>query len=211
MRLVVFGPQGAGKGTQGRAIAEKLGVPDIATGDIFRWAISSESDLGNEVEEYVESGALVPDDLTIRVVSERLSEDDVAGGFLLDGFPRTLEQARALDALLARNGHGVDAALMLEVPEEVSVRRLAGRRVCVKCGANYHVDAPPKVDWECDACGGVVVRRSDDEEGKIRERLRLYHEQTEPLRTYYSDRGLLRTIDGVGTKSEVFGRIVAVL
>lgn len=212
MRLVVLGPQGAGKGTQSKRVAEKFGIVAIATGDIFRWAISSGTELGHKVRQYVESGRLVPNDLTIAVVSERLAVDDASNGFLIDGFPRNIEQAAALDRILEDQGVALDAALALEVPEEVSLRRITGRRVCINCGRNYHVDAPPERDWTCDTCGGEVGRRFDDEgEEMVRERLRLYHEQTEPLKQHYAERGLLRDVDGVGTTNEVFDRIVAIL
>ena len=212
MRLVVFGPQGAGKGTQGAMVAEKYGIPDIATGDIFRWAISGGTPLGLEVKEYVESGSLVPDELTIEVVRERLSADDCSNGWLIDGFPRSIAQAEALDEMLSEAGTRLDAALVIEVPEDVSVRRLLGRRVCSQCGRNYHVDVPPANNWTCDVCGGEVVERTDDhEEAMIRHRLGLYHELTEPLKAYYSKSGLLREIDGLGSPEEVFARIVAIL
>jgi adenylate kinase len=241
MRLVIFGPQGAGKGTQSARITEKYGIPDIATGDIFRWAIKGGTALGLKVREYVESGRLVPDDLTIEVVKERLSAPDAAAGFLLDGFPRTIDQAKALDELLAEQGNApgaegdgptapgekesqfdtrrsravstaLDAALAIEVPEEVSLRRLLGRRACSKCGRNYHVDSPPVEDWICDTCGGEVVERVDDlDEATVRRRLQLYHEQTEPLKAYYDERGLLRVIDGTASPDEVFEQIVTVL
>ena len=211
MRLIIMGPQGAGKGTQGEKIAEKYGVPDIATGEIFRWALKGGTALGNQVREYVEAGKLVPDDLTIEVVGERLAADDCKDGFLLDGFPRSLRQAEALDEILEKQGTSLDAALVIEVPEEVSLHRLLGRRVCPECGKNYHVDSPPENDWTCDRCGGHVVARQDDSEDTIRERLKLYHEQTEPLKEYYEKRGLLRVIKGNGTEEEVFTRITAVL
>jgi len=212
VRLVVFGPQGAGKGTQGAMVAEKYGIPDIATGDIFRWAISGGTPLGLEVKEYVESGSLVPDELTIEVVRERLSADDCSSGWLIDGFPRSIAQAEALDEMLSEAGSRLDAALVIEVPEDVSVRRLLGRRVCSRCGRNYHVDVPPVNNWTCDVCGGEVVERTDDhEEAMIRHRLGLYHELTEPLKAYYSESGLLREIDGLGSPEEVFARIVAIL
>jgi len=212
MRLVIFGPQGAGKGTQSARITEKYGIPDIATGDIFRWAIKGGTALGLKVREYVESGRLVPDDLTIEVVKERLSAPDAEAGFLLDGFPRTNEQAKALDELLAEKTTSLDAALAIEVPEEVSLRRLLGRRACSKCGRNYHVDSPPADDWTCDTCGGEVVERVDDlDEATVRRRLELYHEQTEPLKAYYDERGLLRVIDGTASPDDVFDQIVAVL
>ncbi len=206
-----MGPQGAGKGTQSERIAEKYGIPAIATGEIFRWALKGHTALGNRVEQYVEAGKLVPDDLTIEVVAERLSAGDCTDGFLLDGFPRSLVQARALDAILDGQDSSLDAVIVLEVPEEVSLRRLMGRRVCVECGKNYHVDAPPENDWTCDRCGGDVVPRNDDNAAAIKERLRLYHETTEPLKEYYEAKGLLRTIDGDGTPDEVFTRIAEAL
>lgn len=211
MRILIFGPQGAGKGTQSVRIAEKYGIPAIATGDIFRWAIKGKTALGSKVSQYVEAGKLVPDRLTVEVVRERLGAEDAAAGFILDGFPRTTNQAEALDAVLAGQGTRLDAAIAIEVPEEVSVHRLLGRRVCPNCGRNYHVDSPPENDWICDACGGKVVARNDDHEETIRERLRLYHEQTAPLKDFYEKRGLLVEIDGDGAPDEVFQRIVAAL
>lgn len=209
MRLIIFGPQGAGKGTQSARIAEKYGIPAISTGEIFRWAIKGKTALGSKVLEYVDAGKLVPDELTIEVVSERLSADDCAEGFLLDGFPRNVEQAKALDGLMEDIRCSLDAALVIEVPEDVSLRRILGRRVCQECGLNYHLDAPPEKNWTCDVCGGDVVERVDDhEEQTIRARLALYHDQTEPLRSYYEERGLLREVDGMGTPDEVFSRIV---
>ena len=212
MRLVIFGPQGAGKGTQAARIAEKFGIPAISTGEIFRWAIKGKTALGNEVLEYVNAGRLVPDELTIKVVSERLGADDCADGFLVDGFPRNTAQAEALDRLLGDVECTLDAALIIEVPEDVALRRLTGRRVCVDCGRNYHVDSPPENDWTCDNCGGSVVSRDDDiDEAAIKERLRTYHDQTEPLWEYYEKRGLLRRVDGTGSPDEVFSRIVEAL
>lgn len=210
MRLVIFGPQGAGKGTQGARIAEKYGIPGISTGEIFRWAIKGKTALGLKVLEYVDAGSLVPDELTIEVVTDRLTAQDCQDGFLLDGFPRNVGQAKALDALLADSGCSLDAAVVIEVPEEVSLRRLLGRRVCANCGRNYSVDSPPEKDWTCDNCGGEVIARTDDnEEETVTNRLRLYHQQTEPLKAYYEERNLLREIDGVGSPDEVFSRIVS--
>jgi adenylate kinase len=212
MRLIIFGPQGAGKGTQAELISKKYGVPAISTGEIFRWAIKGKTALGLKVQQYLDEGRLVPDQLTIGVVRERLEAADARDGFLLDGFPRNLEQARALDAILADAGASLDAALVLDVPEEVSLRRITGRRACSNCGHNYHVDAPPSEDWTCDVCGGEVVERNDDhDEVTIRKRLELYHEQTEPLKQLYEERGLLLEVDGVGTPDEVFSRIVEAL
>lgn len=212
MRLVIFGPQGAGKGTQGAMISEKYGIPSISTGEIFRWAIKGRTALGLKVLEYVDAGKLVPDELTIQVVTDRLSADDCRDGFLLDGFPRNVDQARALDALLADSETSLDAALVVEVPEDVSLRRILGRRACSNCGRNYHVDVPPEKNWTCDNCGGEVVERTDDhEEETVRKRLALYHEQTEPLKHYYSERGLLREVNGEAPPDEVFSRIVSAL
>lgn len=210
MRLVIFGPQGAGKGTQSARISEKYGIPSISTGEIFRWAIKGKTALGLKVLEYVDAGSLVPDELTIEVVTDRLSADDCMDGFLLDGFPRNVGQAKALDALLADSEASLDGAILIEVPEEVSLRRLLGRRVCSNCGTNYHLDAPPEHDWTCDKCGGEVVERTDDHEAEtVTNRLRLYHQQTEPLKAYYEERNLLREIDGMGSPDEVFSRIVS--
>ncbi|MDQ3986438.1 MAG: adenylate kinase [Actinomycetota bacterium] len=212
MRLIIFGPQGAGKGTQSSRISEKYDIPSIATGDIFRWAIHGGTALGLKAREYVSAGKLVPDDLTIEVVLERLGARDAEHGFLLDGFPRNIKQAEALDRWLEARGARLDAAIAIEVPEEVSLRRLTGRRVCAKCGANYHLDSPPSDDWICDRCGGTVEARDDDEdEATIRERLSLYHDQTEPLKEHYKKAGPLREIDGMGSVDEVFDRIVAAI
>ena len=209
MRLIIFGPQGAGKGTQSAKISEKYDIPAISTGDIFRWAISAGTALGLKAREYVDAGRLVPDDVTIGVVQERLSADDAADGFLLDGFPRNLFQAKALDAWLGKQGKKLDAALVIDVPDEVSIHRLTGRRVCSNCGRNYHVDAPPQENWTCDRCGGKVEARADDlDEKTMRDRLDTYHDQTEPLKAHYEDCGILREVDGMGTPDEVFDRIV---
>lgn len=210
MRLVIFGPQGAGKGTQGARIAEKYDIETIATGDMFRWAISHGTQVGAKAQEYVDAGKLVPNEVTIEIVRKRLEADDFSG-FMLDGFPRNLAQADALDGMLLDHGTRLDAALVLEVPEEVSLRRILGRRVCTDCGRNYHLDSPPRDDWTCDRCGGQVARRSDDDEDNIRERLKLYHEQTEPLKAYYDVKGILREVDGEGSTDEVFDRLVAAL
>jgi adenylate kinase len=212
VRLIIFGPQGAGKGTQGKRIGEKYGIPDVSTGDIFRWAVKGRTALGLRVMEYLSRGKLVPDELTINVVKERLANPDAQNGFLLDGFPRNLMQADALDEFLATKGTELDAALVLEVPEDVSLRRITGRRACSKCGRNYHVDSPPKENWTCDVCGGEVVAREDDlDEHAVRKRLSDYHGQTEPLKAHYAKRGLLREVDGQGTTDEVFEKITALL
>jgi adenylate kinase len=210
MNLVIFGPQGAGKGTQSARIAEKYGIPAISTGEIFRWAIKGRTSLGLKVLEYVDEGKLVPDELTIQVIKERLASDDAKDGFLLDGFPRNIKQAEALDEILKERGSELDGALVINVPDETSLRRLLGRRVCSECGRNYSLDSPPSSDWTCDNCGGKVVERTDDhEEETIRARLKLYHEQTEPLKEYYQKQGILREVNGEASPDEVFGSIVA--
>jgi adenylate kinase len=212
VRLVVFGPQGAGKGTQSQLLAEKYDIPAIVMGDMFRWAIGHDTEVGLKAAEYVRTGRFVPDEITIEVVRERLAAADCAGGFLLDGFPRNRVQAKALDAILAEQGSTLDAAVAIEVPEEVSLRRIMGRLVCSNCGRNYHLDAPPADDSVCDRCGGEVRPRADDkDEEAIRERLRLYHEQTEPLKEYYEARGVLLVVDGQGTRDEVLEEIVTQL
>jgi adenylate kinase len=211
VRLIIFGPQGAGKGTQSEKISEKYGIPTISTGEIFRSAQTARTALGLKVLEYVDSGKLVPDNLTIEVIRERLSAPDATDGFLLDGFPRSLRQAEALDEILAEQGESLDAALVIEVPEEISLRRLLGRRACLDCGRNYSVDAPPMVDWTCDRCGGKVVERADDQEETIRKRLSLYHSQTEPLKAYYESKGLLRPVNGLGDPEDVFDRIASAI
>lgn len=209
---MIFGPQGAGKGTQSLRIAEKYDIPAVSTGDMFRWAISSGTEIGLQAKEYVTKGTLVPDEITVGVVRERLEAEDCRGGFLIDGFPRNLAQAEALDQILESQGCELDAALVIEVPRETSLRRLTGRRVCSACGRNYHVDAPPKNDWTCDRCGGNVEARLDDQdEAAIRQRLELYHQETAPLKEYYRARGKLREVDGEGSPDEVFNRIVAAL
>ena len=205
MRLLLFGPQGAGKGTQGRRIAEKFGLEAIATGDMFRWAIANETDVGMKAKEYVDEGKLVPDELTVAVVEERL-EAEGFDDFLLDGFPRNTFQANALDKLLSEHSARIDAVLVLEVVEEESLRRIVGRRVCSQCGRNYHVDDPPEHDWTCDRCGGRVERRTDDTPENVKKRLRLYRDQTEPLKSHYQD--VLHVIDGMGSPDEVFARMV---
>ncbi|MDQ3766199.1 MAG: adenylate kinase [Actinomycetota bacterium] len=208
MRLVIFGPQGAGKGTQGSLISEEWGIPAISTGDIFRWKIAQHTELGRDVKEYVDNGDLVPDRLTIRLVRDRLAQEDTSSGWLLDGFPRNIGQAEALERLTADLGAELEAALLLEIPEEVSLHRILGRTVCSGCGRNYHVDVPPEEDSICDLCGGEVVERSDDNDKEaIRRRLRTYYDETAPLADFYEERGLLRRIDGKGSPDAIFERV----
>jgi adenylate kinase len=205
-RLVILGKQGAGKGTQGERIAHHYGVPRIATGDMFRTAVQEGTEAGQRAKKYMEAGELVPDDVVIGIVEERLAEDDARRGFILDGFPRNAEQARALEAALGEKV--VDLVIQLEVPTEVVLHRLAGRRVCVSCGTPYSVDAPPKENWTCDVCGGKVVQRDDDTEAAIQRRLDLYVQQTEPLVAYYLAKDKLAPVDGTGDVDTVTARIL---
>ncbi|MCI8335607.1 MAG: adenylate kinase [Peptococcaceae bacterium] len=197
MRIVFLGPPGAGKGTQAVEIVEKLGIPHVATGDMLRASIKNETPLGMEAKKYMDQGLLVPDEVTIRITGERISQPDCANGFLLDGFPRTLAQAEALDKLLADMGIQLDAVINLQVPEAVLIPRLTGRRVCRNCGASFHmVFNPPASDGVCDRCEGELYQRSDDNEETAVNRLSVYNTQTAPLIAYYQEQGVLKNIDG---------------
>ena len=207
VRLLVLGKQGAGKGTQAVRIADHYGAPHISTGDMFREAATSGSSFGLKAKEFMTRGELVPDEVVIGVVAERLAQEDVVDhGFILDGFPRTKVQAEALQQLLGPKG--LDAAVDIDVPTEVVVERISGRRVCTTCGATYSVNAPPKVDWTCDKDGGAVVQREDDTPDAVRRRLDLYERNTRPLLDYYESLGLLATVDGDGDPDQVFDRIL---
>jgi adenylate kinase len=207
VRLVILGKQGAGKGTQCVRLARHYVVPHISTGDMFRAAVRMGTEFGLRAKEYMDAGELVPDDVVIGVVKERLDQDDTKNrGFILDGFPRTANQAERLSEVLAPID--VDLAIDIEVPTDVVLRRLAARRVCSTCGANYSVAVPPKYDWTCDVCGGEVVQREDDREEAIQRRLVLYEEQTEPLISWYLERDKLVSIDGMGTPDDVLVRLV---
>ncbi len=212
LRLVLLGPPGAGKGTQASNLAAHLGVPHISTGDMFREAAASGTELGALVSSYMESGGLVPDDVTISVVRRRLSLEDCGMGFILDGFPRTLPQARALDETLEEMDATLDAVVNISVPDEVLVRRSSGRRTCSRCGRTYHLEYdPPEREGLCDDCGGELVHRSDDREETVLQRLHVYGERTAPLVDYYRSRSLLRTVDGDSSIDEVFERIRSAL
>src|SRR4051812_19665520 len=207
VRLVVLGKQGAGKGTQCVRLARHYAVPHISTGDMFRAAVKSGSEFGKKAFEFMESGELVPDDVVIGVVRERLSEDDARlRGFVLDGFPRTVGQAEALDQIAVPDG--VELVVDLEVATEVVLKRLASRRVCIDCGTNYSREKPPTEDWTCDVCGGKVVQRQDDTEAAIRRRLELYEDQTAPLIAWYLAKDKLVTVDGVGDPDRVTTRLI---
>lgn len=214
MRLVFLGPPGVGKGTQAEAAAARLGVPHISTGDMFRAAMGDGSELGEKVKGYVESGGLVPDEVTAELVERRLAQSDCQGGFLLDGFPRTTPQAEALERILKGLGASLDAAVCFAAPEEAIVERLAGRRMCPNkaCGANYHVRfKPPAEDMVCDLCGQPLYQRPDDSEATVRERLKVYRAQTEPLIAWYRAKGLLREVDASGDIGAVRAALDAAL
>ncbi|MGE5484380.1 MAG: adenylate kinase [Ignavibacteriales bacterium] len=197
MRLVFLGPPGAGKGTQAELMSEKTGLPHISPGDMFRRAVKEGSELGRKVKEYMDKGQLVPDNVTIGVIRERITQPDCAGGFILDGFPRNLRQAEELDDMMAEAGLDLHGVINFEVPLDILIDRSVGRRVCRACGATYHVKHyPPRVEGVCDACGGPLAHRDDDREETVSRRLAVYTEQTEPLIEFYHRKGVLRNING---------------
>ena len=212
MRLVLLGPPGAGKGTQASHIASAFAVPHIATGDIFRQNVRKGTALGSEAKAYMDSGDLVPDDIVVRMVDDRLRQDDAAKGFLLDGFPRTVPQAVALEDLLVRLEAPLDVVLRFGISEGEVVSRITKRRTCPVDGSVYHLDNhPPNVPGKCDECGADLVHRADDTEEVVRRRLEEYHAKTEPLERFYWDRGLLREVDGLGPVEEVTNRVLDLL
>lgn len=212
MRVVLVGPPGAGKGTQAQFVASHLSIPKISTGDIFRANVSQGTPLGQEAKKYMDAGDLVPDEVTIGMVRDRLAEDDAAAGFLLDGFPRTVRQAQVLDDLLAELDAKLDVVLELVVDDEEVVRRLSGRRTCRRCAHVWHVDFdPPSKDSVCDHCGGDLFQRDDDREETIRHRLEVYADQTAPLIGYYADMGLLVGLDATGPVDDVTERAISSL
>lgn len=209
MRLILLGPPGAGKGTQAKRLTERFSIPQISTGDILRAAVKEGTPLGKTAQEYMQSGKLVPDSVVIGIIEERLGERDCEGGFMLDGFPRTVPQADALKEVLAKKGIAVDHVVSIDVPNEELVIRLTGRRTCKSCGFGFHVAFdPPKAPGVCDRCGGELFQRDDDKEETIRARLKVYGDQTAPLIAYYRDAKILRPIDGTGNMEEIFGRIL---
>jgi adenylate kinase len=204
---VLLGKQGAGKGTQAARLADHYGVEHLSTGELFRASAAAGTPAGLEAKRYMDAGELVPDETVIKVVDERFTGEFLERGFILDGFPRTLPQAQELEAVIAAD-HPLDAVLSLEVPTEIVLDRIAGRRVCEDCGANYHVSMPPTDNWKCDVCGGRVVQRDDDTEEAVQRRLEIYEETTVPIIDFYDRLGKLVPVDAVGEGDEVFERLV---
>ena len=212
MRAVLLGPPGAGKGTQAVKLVEKYGVPQISTGDIFRKNIKEGTELGRKAQEYMNAGQLVPDELVVDLVKDRLMQDDCAGGYLLDGFPRTIFQAEQLDKFLEENGQKLDAVINFEVGHDALMERLTGRRVCKQCGASYHiVNIPPKTEGVCDRCGGELEQRKDDTPETAEKRISVYEESTAPLIGYYTETGALKNFNAEKDHDVVFNEIVAVI
>lgn len=212
MKIIMLGAPGAGKGTQAKMIASKYGVPHISTGDIFRANIKNGTELGAKAKEYMDKGLLVPDELVVDLVIDRFKAEDCKKGYILDGFPRTIPQAEALDKALEAIGDAVDYAINVEVPDENIIRRMSGRRACVGCGATYHiVYNPTKEEGKCDACGAELILRDDDKPETVEKRLKVYHEQTQPLIEYYNAKKVLAEVDGTIDMQDVFKAIVEIL
>ena len=212
MRLIMLGAPGAGKGTQAAKVAEKYQIPHISTGDIFRANIKNGTELGKKAKSYMDAGGLVPDELVCDLVADRIAQDDCEKGFILDGFPRTIPQAEALDKAVEKLGTKIDYAVDIEVPDENIIERMSGRRACLGCGATYHIKYnAPKTENVCDTCGGSLVLRDDDKPETVKKRLDVYHTQTQPLIDYYSARGNLLTVDGTQSLDDVFASIISKL
>ena len=212
MKIIMLGAPGAGKGTQAKQIADKYSIPHISTGDIFRANIKNGTELGKKAKQYMDQGALVPDELTCDLVMDRIQQDDCKNGFVLDGFPRTIPQAEALDAALGKINEKMDYAIDVDVPDENIVNRMSGRRACLKCGATYHIEyAAPKTENVCDTCGEALVLRDDDKPETVSKRLKVYHEQTQPLIDYYAKKNVLAEVDGTKDMEDVFNDIVTIL
>lgn len=212
MRIVMLGAPGAGKGTQAKKIAEKYGVPHISTGDIFRANIKGDTELGRKAKTYMDKGLLVPDELTLDLVMDRFTQEDAKNGYVLDGFPRTIPQAEALNKALEEAGDKLDYAINIDIADETIIERMSGRRACVACGGTYHIKyIPTKKEGICDACGGELILRDDDKPETVKKRLNVYHEQTQPLIEYYEKEGILQNVDGSIGLEEIFQAIVNIL
>jgi len=212
MKIIMLGAPGAGKGTQAKMIAEKYEIPHISTGDIFRANIKNGTELGMEAKKYMDQGLLVPDELTVKILLDRVAKDDCANGYVLDGFPRTIPQALVLDEALTKLGDKIDYAINVDVPDENIVKRMGGRRACLACGATYHIEhVPPKAEGICDKCGQALVLRDDDKPETVMNRLDVYHKQTQPLIDFYSEKGVLKNVDGTVNMNDVFAAIVNIL
>ena len=212
MKIIMLGAPGAGKGTQAKMIAEKYSIPHISTGDIFRANIKGGTELGMEAKKYMDQGQLVPDELTVKILLDRVANDDCKNGYVLDGFPRTIPQAEVLDKALSEPGDAVDYAIDVDVPDENIINRMGGRRACVTCGATYHmVHVPPKKEGICDKCGSELILRDDDKPETVKKRLDVYHAQTQPLIEYYTKKGILKTVDGTVDMMDVFAAITDIL
>ncbi len=212
MKIIMLGAPGAGKGTQAQMIADKYKVPHISTGDIFRANIKNGTELGMEAKKYMDQGLLVPDELTVKILLDRVAKEDCKDGYVLDGFPRTIPQAEVLDKALAERGESIDYAVDVDVPDENIVKRMSGRRACLSCGATFHLEhVPPKEEGICDRCGKELVLRDDDKEETVLNRLKVYHDQTQPLIQFYKEKGVMQAVDGTKSMQEVFDAIVAIL
>lgn len=212
MKIIMLGAPGAGKGTQAKQIAAKYEIPHISTGDIFRANIKEGTALGMEAKSYMDKGQLVPDELTVKILLDRVSNDDCKNGYVLDGFPRTIPQADVLDKAVSELNDKIDYAINVDVKDDNIIRRMSGRRACLNCGATYHiVNVPPKKEGICDTCGSELVIRDDDKEETVKARLLAYHEQTQPLIDYYNNKGILKEVDGTKDMNDVFADIVNIL
>ena len=212
MKIIMLGAPGAGKGTQAKQIAAKYEIPHISTGDIFRANIKEGTALGMEAKSYMDKGQLVPDELTVKILLDRVSKDDCKDGYVLDGFPRTIPQADVLDKAVSELNDKIDYAINVDVKDDNIIRRMSGRRACLNCGATYHiVNVPPKKEGICDTCGSELVIRDDDKEETVKARLLAYHEQTQPLIDYYNNKGILKEVDGTKDMNDVFADIVNIL
>lgn len=212
MKIVMLGAPGAGKGTQAEMLAKKYDIPHVSTGDIFRMNIKNGTELGMEAKKYMDQGLLVPDELTVRILLDRVAKDDCKKGYVLDGFPRNIPQANVLEEALTKLGDKIDYAINVDVPDENIIRRMSGRRACLSCGATYHIEhVPPKQEGVCDKCGQELVLRDDDKPETVTNRLQVYKDQTQPLIDFYAEKGVLHNVDGTKDMNEVFAAIAAIL